>query len=98
MVQADMIQALLERTHRDRERIEELERNVAKLQGAVSLDRPAPRKLSKAQAKNEIRAYFAQHDGQVVYPSDIAEKLNLDYDSVLAAINELEKEGKIAKT
>lgn len=57
-----------------------------------------PRKLSKAQAKNEIRAYFAQHDGQVVYPSDIAEKLNLDYDSVLAAINELEKEGKIAKT
>lgn len=97
MVQADMIQRLVERTHRDRERIEALERNVAKLQGVVLLDRPAPRKLSKAQAKNEIRAYFAQRDGQVVYPSDIAEVLNLDYDLVLVAINDLEKEGKIAK-
>ncbi len=97
MVQADMIQALLERSHRDRERIEVLERNVAKLQGAVSLDRPAPRKLSKVQAKNDIRAYFAQHDGRVVYPSDIAEDLNLDYDLVSAAVYELEKEGKVAK-
>ena len=98
MVQADMIQVLLEQSHRDRERIEALERNVAKLQGAISLDRPAPRKLSKAQAKNEIRAYFAQRDGQVVYPSDIAEALNLDFDLVSAAVHELEKEGKVAKT
>ncbi len=95
----EVIHAVVEQNRqRDRGRIESLEREVAELREAVGLDRPAPRKASKTQVKKEIRAHFAQHDGQVIYPSDIAEDLNLDYDSVLAAINELEKEGKIAKT
>ena len=95
----EMIHAVVEQNRqRDRERIESLEREVAELRAAVGLDRPAPRKVSKTQTKKEIRAYFAQHDGQVVYPSDIVEDLNLDYDLVLVAINDLEKEGKVAKT
>ena len=94
----EMIHAVVERNRqRDRERIGALEREVAELRDAVGLDRPAPRKASKTQVKKEIRAHFAQHDGQVIYPSGIAEDLNLDYDSVLAAINELEKEGKVSK-
>ncbi len=94
----EMIHAVVEQNRqRDRTRIESLEREVAELREAVGLDQPAPRKASKTQVKKEIRAHFAQHDGQVIYPSDIAEDLNLDYDSVLAAINELEKEGKVSK-
>ncbi len=94
----EMIHAVEEQNRqRDRERIESLEREVAELREAVGLDRPAPRNVSKTQAKREIRAHFAQHDGQVVYPSDIAEDLKLDYDLVLVAINELEKEGKVSK-
>ncbi len=94
----EMIHAVLEQNRqRDRGRIESLEREVAELREAVGLDRPAPRKASKTQVKKEIRAHFAQHDGQVIYPSDIAENLNLDYDSVLIAINELEKENKVSK-
>ena len=94
----EMFHAVVEQNRqRDRERIETLEREVAELREAVGLDRPAPRKVSKTQAKREIRAHFAQHDGQVVYPSDIAEDLNLDYDLVSVAINELEKEGRVSK-
>lgn len=94
----EMIHAVAEQNRKgDRRRIESLEREVAELREAVGLDRPAPRKASMTQVKKEIRAHFAQHDGQVIYPSDIAEDLNLDYDSVLAAINELEKEGKVSK-
>ena len=94
----EMVHALVEQNRqRDRERIGALEREVAELRDAVGLDRPAPRTVSKAQAKKEIRAYFAQHDGQVVYPSEIAEDLTLDYDLVLIAVNELEKENKVSK-
>ena len=94
----ELIHAVVEQDRqRDRQRIESLEREVAELREAVGLDRPAPRKMSKTQAKKEIGAYFAQRDGQVVYPSDIAEDLNLDYDLVLIAINELEKDSKVSK-
>lgn len=94
----EMIYAMVEQNRkRDRERIGALEREVAELREVVGLDRSEPRKLSKAQAKKEIRSYFAQHDGQIVYPSDIGEDLNLDYDLVLVAINELEKENKVSK-
>lgn len=94
----EMIYAMVEQNRqRDRERIGALEREVAELREVVGLDRSEPRKLSKAQAKKEIRSYFTQHDGQIVYPSDIGEDLNLDYDLVLVAINELEKENKVSK-
>ncbi len=94
----EMIHAVVEQNRqRDRQRIESLEREVAELRKAVGLDRPAPRKISRTQAKKEIGAYFAQRDGQVVYPSDVAEDLNLDYDLVLTEINELEKESKVSK-
>ena len=94
----EVIHAVVEQNRqRDRGRIESLEREVAELREAVGLDRPAPRKASKTQVKKEIRAHFAQHDGQVVYPSDIAENLTLDYDLILVTINELEKENKVSK-
>ncbi len=94
----EMISAVIEQNRqRDRERIEALEQVVADLQKVIGVGRGALRKISKAQAVGEIRAYFAQHDGQVVYPSDIAEDLTLDYDLVLVGINELEKEKRVAK-
>ena len=93
-----MISAVIEQNRqRDRERIEALEKVVAELQEVIVVCRGALRKIPKTQATGEIRAYFAQHDEQVVYPSDVAEDLNLDYDLVMEAINELEKKGKVSK-
>ncbi len=94
----EMISAVIEQNRqRDRERIEALEQVVAELQKVIGVGRGALRKISKAQATEEIRAYFVQHDEQVVYPSDVVEDLNLDYDLVLEVINELEKKGKVSK-
>jgi len=51
------------------------------------------RNISKKKAKAEITDYFSTHE--IVYPSDISLDLCLDYESVLEAMNELRKEGKI---
>ena len=94
----EMIHAVVEQNRlRDRERIEALEEEVAELREAVGLNLPPPRNITKTAAKKEIGAYFAQRDGEIIYPSDIAEALNLDYDFVLTVTHELEKEGKVTE-
>ena len=94
----EMIHAVVEQNRRrDRERIEVLEQEVAELREAVGLDRPAPRNVSKAQAKKEIRGYFAKHDGELIYPDDIADDLNLEMQQVIEICEALAEEGKIAR-
>ncbi len=91
----DMISELLEQSRYDRRRIETLEHEVSRLRDLIGLNRPAPRALSKARAKKEIRAYFTEHDGEKIYASDISDGLNLEYDLVLMVINVLEEESKM---
>lgn len=92
-----MIHAVVEQNRqRDRERIETLERKVAELEAATGLDRPAPRKVSRAQAKKEIRAHFRDNHGKTIYGDEIAEALNLDLMQVIEICEELEREGRIA--
>ena len=48
--------------------------------------------------KQRVLTYFREHPDEVVYPSDIATALDLDYDHVERALKELQQEVKIAKT
>ena len=41
---------------------------------------------------------FEEHSNESIYPSDVSEALNLDYDLVMHVIELLENEGRIAKT
>jgi DNA-binding MarR family transcriptional regulator len=55
------------------------------------------REIPVKQAKKEIRKYFNDHHGSVLYPSDIADALNLSYLLVDDLIRELEDEGEIKR-
>jgi hypothetical protein len=59
---------------------------------------PEPREISDAEAKAEIKNIFDSHNGEVLYPSDVAHQLNLDYDTVVRLLDELEAEGRIKST
>ena len=96
-VDSDVVKLLLNQNQDDRNRITTLEREVAELRDVVGLKEPEIRSVSRAQAKKEIKAYFEKHDGETVFPSDVAEALTLDYDLVVELIDELETNGQIAK-
>ena len=55
------------------------------------------REITETQARQEIAAYFEKNDGKVLYPSDVAESLRLDYDLVSKVIEGLAKDGEIAE-
>lgn len=50
--------------------------------------------LTKDEAKERIINYFDENEKDV-YPSDLSEKLHIDYDLVWEIVNELEEEGVI---
>ncbi len=56
------------------------------------------RDISRNQAKSEITQFFKNHHGDVIYPSDIAEALNLSYILVGEIIEQLEDAGQIRRT
>jgi hypothetical protein len=53
------------------------------------------REIPREQAKEEIRAFFKDHHGKAIYPSDVMEALSLDYDLVYELCEELEREGMV---
>ena len=55
------------------------------------------RDIPRKKAKTEIARFFKQHHGEVIYPSDVAEGLNLSYVMVEEIVRELEDEGKIER-
>jgi hypothetical protein len=78
------------------QRIENLERQVGELRKLIIADEPATLPLDAA--KVIVKKYFADHDGEVIYASDVADALNLRYDIIEEAISALEAEGKVAKS
>jgi len=50
--------------------------------------------ISKEEAKSRISGYLSEID-EKIYPSEIAEKLHIDYDLCVEIIKELLDEGKI---
>jgi cell division protein FtsB len=98
--QVDMLQHAFQAMNENRslrQEMKALEVQIADLRSELGLDRPKPREITKAQAKREIIKYFEAHLDQTVYPSDIADELNLDYDKVLDVIQNLEDSGAVMK-
>ncbi|HEY8094468.1 MAG TPA: hypothetical protein VIE65_00040 [Methylobacter sp.] len=52
--------------------------------------------MSDHDAKIAIAQYFKDHDGDAIYPSDVAAALKLDYQQTKSAMDDLVKEGAIA--
>jgi hypothetical protein len=55
------------------------------------------RDIPRKKAKTEITRFFKKHHGEVIYPSDVAEALHLNYLLVEEIIEELTDEGKIER-
>jgi hypothetical protein len=76
--------------------IEDLKAKVAALQATNSPEKVLEvREIPREQAKEEIRAFFRDHHGKAIYPSDVMEALSLDYDLVYGICEELEKDGAV---
>ena len=93
----DVVQLLLSQNRNDRARIEALETQVADLRSTIESTYPDPREIPKAQEKKEILEYFESHDGETIYPSDLAEELRIDYDVVCSVIDALAADGEITE-
>ena len=79
-----------------------LERCIRKVKNLLGFDRISlkikePRKLPFTEAKDQVEEFIAENFdvNEVVYPSDIAEALNLNYNLVFDILNELKKEEKL---
>lgn len=66
--------------------------------GLVPKDRVIEvREVSPEDARKEIQQYFEAYGGDVIYPSDVAEALNLDYLMVNEIMEEFFNDGKIRR-
>jgi hypothetical protein len=68
------------------------------LESVVALAGQRPSEVSDDDAKREIKEYFESLDGETLYPSEISESLNLDYDQVVRTLRDLVEDGEIAAT
>ncbi len=91
----DMLQQTLEENLSLRQTVQTLQSQMAVISSVLGLDQTEPRDITKALAKREIRTYFREHDGEEIYPDDIADVLNLDLMQVITVCDELEKDGRI---
>lgn len=76
----------------------ELKREIAQLKNAIEPEPLQIREISDAKAKSEVRAFFNEHDGELIYPDDVAEVLNIDLMQAVRVCDALAKEGKIEQT
>lgn len=75
--------------------IEQLRQEIALLHEAISdlaATEPSAQDVSDADARQLVAQFLQDADGEV-YPSDIAERLRLDYDQVERALEQLKNEG-----
>lgn len=82
------------------DRLRALEATVASLQFERVLKTAAvvqTRALSAKETKAEIKAYFEENHGNTIYPSDVADALAFEYDTVVRMIEELESDGEITQ-
>ena len=53
------------------------------------------RRVDDEQARREIKELFDTKHGETIFPSEVAEELQLDYDTVTRLLSDLENEGQI---
>jgi hypothetical protein len=99
---SNLIEALMREMAQLREAIEALterlavQEHISEQIAPISI-KPRARPMSDEKAKTKIKEHFENHHGEVVYPSDIADELRLDYDRARRLISELEADGQIAR-
>lgn len=81
--------------------IARLQRAVAELSQVVLVNsRPnavSVRQLSDDTAKREIKDLFERRHGEILYPDEVAEELNIDVMQAVRVCEALDREGKIGK-
>lgn len=60
-------------------------------------DPPAPRLAADDGLKARVKAYFEEHDGETLYPDDVAEALDLDLLTAIEICESLVREGRLAR-
>ena len=95
-VNVDYPGTLLDAYQARTDEINELKNEVAQLKKAIEPEPLQIREISDAKAKSEVRAFFKEHDGEEIYPDDVAEVLNIDLMQAVRVCDALAKEGKIA--
>jgi hypothetical protein len=77
-----------------RETIRRIEERLASIEASLPKEKTIIlREVSKEEAEEEIRRLFSE--GQILYYSDIAERLRLDLQLVVEICNELQSRGEI---
>lgn len=88
------IKPLYQEISKNKERIRELEDEFTKT-NEVRSKIIVVQEISKEDAKARIKELFDKHSGENIYPSEVAEKLQIDYDLVLEIVEDLIKEDEI---
>lgn len=78
-------------------RVAAVEEALAGFLGAPAFDAPAPREMEDAEAKDEIKAYFAARAGAAIYPDEVAEALGLDLLRAVRLCEALVAEGRLGR-
>ena len=55
------------------------------------------RELTDHRAREEIRAYFEKHHGEILFADEVAEALSIDVEQSIRLCEVLRREGKIAE-
>ena len=55
------------------------------------------RELSDGEAKAEIKAFFDENHGEVLYPDEVADALRIEVDQAIRLCDDLSRDGEIAQ-
>lgn len=92
------VESLRQENSMMRVELNDLRRVVSNLSNLLVEDEPSQpqlRDIDDESAKREIKALFERHDGDTLYPDDIAETLNISVRQAIDLCNELHAEGLI---
>jgi len=76
-----------------KDRVDGMERKIEL--SPVSIRIVEARETTVEEAKEKILEYYKKHEGESVYPDDVADELGLDLKIVMQAVEELINEGKL---
>ena len=80
-----------------RQEVVNLQKEIEKIKDSLEISENQVREISNTRAKNEIKEFFEGRHGEVLYPDEIAEALNLEIEQVIRLCRELEVEDKIGE-
>jgi len=76
-----------------KDKVDGLERKIEL--SPVSIRIVEVRETTVGEAKEKILEYYKKHEGESIYPDDVADELGLDLKIVMQAVEELINEGKL---